>query len=385
MMMTIPSIELELSVPTMGAEGASCECGVVEGMVLSQPRPSDEGGEGRVFTSLPSDASNSLKAMAKSLAENSVLQQALECVLSDLAQPTVARPVQPESVPQSTGAVPQPKGTVPVVEVPVAAVSAPVRGPVPEPRGTVPMVEVPVAAVSAPVAESVPEPRGTVPVVEVPVAAVPAPETEPVPESRGTVSVVEVPVAAVPAPVAEPVPEPRGTVPVVEVPVVAVPVAVKEEGTVDEVGPKAEALIAAGVVPQVPVPQVVDVAATVATPTVTPVEIVRQTVAAVPLQPTEVLVQAAQAVADTMLVSPGLLRGQGEVRIQLKPDVLEGSEIRIAVTGRELKVEFSPQTTEMAVLIEKCTPQLTQHLAERVHLFQIAVEIRRREQDKEKV
>ncbi len=90
------------------------------------------------------------------------------------------------------------------------------------------------------------------------------------------------------------------------------------------------------------------------------------------------LVEAAQAVADTLLVTPGLLRGEGEVRIRLRPDVLDGAEIRISVTGRNLAVSFTPTTEEVAALIERCQPQLAAHLAERIHAFQIAVDVRRR-------
>ena len=94
------------------------------------------------------------------------------------------------------------------------------------------------------------------------------------------------------------------------------------------------------------------------------------------LSASEVLVQAANAVADTLLVTPGLLRGQGEMRIQLKPDVLDGTEIKIAVTGRQLDIQFAPQTHDMSVMIERCRSQLEQHLASRIHSFQIAVEVR---------
>ena len=90
------------------------------------------------------------------------------------------------------------------------------------------------------------------------------------------------------------------------------------------------------------------------------------------------LVEAAQAVADTLLVTPGLLRGEGEVRIRLRPDVLDGAEIQISVTGRNLAVSFTPTTEEVATLITRCQPQLAAHLAERIHAFQIAVDVRRR-------
>jgi len=92
----------------------------------------------------------------------------------------------------------------------------------------------------------------------------------------------------------------------------------------------------------------------------------------------DVLVQAAEAVADTILVSPGLLRGEGEIRVQLKPDVLDGSEIRIGVSGKNLDVSFVPRTYDMSALIEQCRPQLEQHLAARIHRFTVKVSVERK-------
>ncbi len=89
----------------------------------------------------------------------------------------------------------------------------------------------------------------------------------------------------------------------------------------------------------------------------------------------EVLIQAAEAVADTILVSPGLLRGEGEIRVQLRPDVLDGTEIRIGVSGRQLDVAFMPSTADMSALIEQCRPQLEQHLAARIHRFSVSVSV----------
>ncbi len=102
------------------------------------------------------------------------------------------------------------------------------------------------------------------------------------------------------------------------------------------------------------------------------------------VEPAQVLVEAARAVADTLLVTPGLLRGEGEIRIQLRPDVLDGTEIHIAVAGRQLSVAFMPPTPELAALIEQSRPQLTAHLAERIHSFQIAVDVRRRVRSEER-
>ena len=160
----------------------------------------------------------------------------------------------------------------------------------------------------------------------------------------------------------------------VTAPVVAAP-AVRGPGA-KPVEPDADVLVAAGVAPQAaPVSAAFQPAAVEPPVAVVAVDAVARIQK---MSETEVLVQAAEAVADTILVSPGLLRGQGEVRIQLRPDVLDGTEIRIAVSGRQMDVEFAPRTQDMAAVIERCRPQLEQHLAGRIHSFQIAVVVQRR-------
>ena len=127
-----------------------------------------------------------------------------------------------------------------------------------------------------------------------------------------------------------------------------------------------------------------------AAPTAAPVTAVEAVVAAYTpsaaraVEPAQVLVEAARAVADTLLVTPGLLRGEGEIRIQLRPDVLDGTEIHIVVAGRQLTVAFTPPTPDLVALIEQSRPQLTAHLAERIHSFQIAVDVRRRVRSEER-
>ena len=146
----------------------------------------------------------------------------------------------------------------------------------------------------------------------------------------------------------------------------------------------ADAVVAAGVAPAPPPAAVV---APADAPAVSAVEVVTAAFApfsARAAEPAQVFVEAARAVAGTLLVTPGLLRGQGEIRIQLRPDVLDGTEIRVAVEGRQLTVAFTPPTAEMAALIEQCRPQLAAHLAERVHAFQVAVDVRRRTRSEEK-
>ena len=133
-----------------------------------------------------------------------------------------------------------------------------------------------------------------------------------------------------------------------------------------------------------------EISAPAAAPTAAPVTAVEAVVAAFTpsaaraVEPAQVLVEAARAVADTLLVTPGLLRGEGEIRIQLRPDVLDGTEIHIVVVGRQLTVAFTPPTPDLVALIEQSRPQLTAHLAERIHAFQIAVDVRRRVRSEER-
>ena len=97
-----------------------------------------------------------------------------------------------------------------------------------------------------------------------------------------------------------------------------------------------------------------------------------------PSSPSAVLVQAAEAVADTLLVSPGLLRGQGEIVVQLRPDVLDGTEVRIAVTGRQLDVQFCPTSVEMAVMLENGRAQIASHLSAKIASFNVTVDVRKK-------
>ena len=90
-----------------------------------------------------------------------------------------------------------------------------------------------------------------------------------------------------------------------------------------------------------------------------------------------VLIEAAAAVADTIQVTSALARGEGEIRIQLKPDVLEGSSIRMAVKDGVLTVDFQATAANVVALVERCQGQLVQALGERVQGYRIAVNVKR--------
>ena len=154
---------------------------------------------------------------------------------------------------------------------------------------------------------------------------------------------------------------------------------VSDETGTGEVEDLSEAIVAAGVRPIIGESMsMVQPEMAAKSDVITAVDSVKAAFAPVEVLPTETFFEVANAVADTLLVSPGLLRGEGEVRVQLRPDVLEGSEIRIAVTGRQLAVDFIPQTQDVAVLIEQNRPQLEQHLAARIQTFTLSVGVHRR-------
>ncbi len=92
---------------------------------------------------------------------------------------------------------------------------------------------------------------------------------------------------------------------------------------------------------------------------------------------TREIVQTVEAICDTILVSPGIMKGEGEIQIQLKPQVLDGTEIKLAVHGRELSIDFSPASTDAQQILERNLPMLEQHLASRIHNYQIAVALKK--------
>lgn len=95
------------------------------------------------------------------------------------------------------------------------------------------------------------------------------------------------------------------------------------------------------------------------------------------------LIQIAEVVADRVLVSPGLMQGEGEVRVLLKPDVLQGTEIRVVSENGAVTVNFIPATPEVAALLERNQPMLVQHLATHVPSVRLGVSVGRGFRDRE--
>ena len=88
---------------------------------------------------------------------------------------------------------------------------------------------------------------------------------------------------------------------------------------------------------------------------------------------TQELVEAADAVAGAISVTPSLVKGEGEITIRLKPTVLDGSEIRIEAKGQTLTVSLNPASAEIQRLAEQSQASFASALAERIPSFQVSV------------
>ena len=87
------------------------------------------------------------------------------------------------------------------------------------------------------------------------------------------------------------------------------------------------------------------------------------------------LVEVAEAVSDTILVTPAIVRGEGKVTIRLKPTVLDGSEIHLEAKGTKITVTIAPATDAAQQIVEQSKAQLAQTLVQRLPSFQFAVMI----------
>ena len=89
---------------------------------------------------------------------------------------------------------------------------------------------------------------------------------------------------------------------------------------------------------------------------------------------TAMLRAAADAVAASVQVSPDLARtGTGEIRVRLRPDVLDGSSVRFEASGGDLKITLYPATQAAAAVLEAHLERFRTHLAERVANWRINV------------
>ena len=95
----------------------------------------------------------------------------------------------------------------------------------------------------------------------------------------------------------------------------------------------------------------------------------------------ETVEKVVEAVVGQMVVTPGIAQGDGNVRITLKPTVLDGSEISLTAKDGTLSVAIVPATPEAARLAASALPRLEAALAEHVPAFRhVAVTIVQRKE-----
>ena len=83
-----------------------------------------------------------------------------------------------------------------------------------------------------------------------------------------------------------------------------------------------------------------------------------------------------ETVVETMAVSPALSSGgDGELRIRLKADILDGSSVKMEVKGGELKIVVVPASRAAEEILLKAQESFQNQLAERVTAWRINVGI----------
>ena len=76
-----------------------------------------------------------------------------------------------------------------------------------------------------------------------------------------------------------------------------------------------------------------------------------------------------EAVVGQMVVTPSLVQGEGEVRMTLKPTVLDGSDITLSAKDGTLTVAVAPATPSAEQAIAAAMPRLEIALAEHAPAF----------------
>ena len=317
------------------------------------------------------------------------------------ATPVVEAPIAAAAPAAPTAPVAQVAETLvaekPVVEAPIAPVApATPTAPVAQVAETLVVGKPVVEATIAPVAPAAPTAPFATPVVESPVAPV-APDSHPatiaeapvvVPAAPAT-PVVEAPVAPVtqdsrPATIAD-----AQVVKTPETQVVKTPAAQVSETPVAKSEVASAKAVVSGKRTAAPEDVVVidlsQESARAAVPlreapfvAAAQQEIAAATASARTEAIVEVVNNVAESIADQILVTPSLVRGEGQMIMRLKPEVLDGSEIRLSSESGTLAVEVVPSTPNAAKLATEAMPRLETALAEHVSTFrQVSVSVRK--------
>ena len=370
-----PAVVAPMAAPAVTATPTASVAQVVESPVVEKPVV--EAPVAPVAPAVPAIPT----APVAQVVENVVVEKpAVETPVAPVAPAVPATPAAPVALVVETPVVEKPVVESPVTSVapavpamPTAPAAQVVENVVVEKPAVAASVAAPAVAATptAPVAQVVETPVVEKPVVAAPVAPVAQVVETPVVEKP----VVEAPVTPA-APVAKsPVVESPAT-PVVEAPAAksevasAKPVlAGKRTAAPDEVvvidlsQESARAAVPLREAPFVAAAQQEIAASTASARTESIIEVVNN---------------VAEAIADQILVTPSLVRGEGQMIVRLKPEVLDGSEIRLSSESGTLAVEVVPSTPNAAKLAMEAMPRLETALAEHVSTFrQVSVSVRK--------
>ena len=83
----------------------------------------------------------------------------------------------------------------------------------------------------------------------------------------------------------------------------------------------------------------------------------------------ETVNQVVEAIVGQILVTPGIVHGECEVKIMLKPTVLDGSEITMSSKDGTLTVSIAPATQKASAAAAAALPRLETALAEHAPSF----------------
>jgi hypothetical protein len=83
----------------------------------------------------------------------------------------------------------------------------------------------------------------------------------------------------------------------------------------------------------------------------------------------ETVNEIVETVVDRISVTPTLAQGEGEIRITLRPTVLDGSTVSLSAKGGELTVIVAPATPDAAHLASAALPRLEAALAAHAPAF----------------
>ena len=294
---------------------------------------------------------------------NSVIADTPSTPVADTEGTTAAAPSQPAPQPQADPVADNPQ---------VATTSAPSR-PVPQPPAA-PVADNTQVATASPPSRPLPQPPAAPVADNDPQGATAAAPSQPAPLAPATDGTTQRTMAAAPSQSASLAPAADGTV---QGTTASAPSRPASKAPADEDTADKQTVILQAAPVQVAAPDGLAAPAQVASEVAAVAAASARTEAIV-----ETVNQIVETVAAQIQVSPTLTRDEGKIRITLKPDVLDGSELHLAAKDGALAINITPATPGAAQIIAQNLPRLEEALAAHIPAFSsFSVEVKRGKTD----